>query len=411
MYSEEIRQKIADFRKKYPSRCFALMGWKNRQMKDFSLDEMLAFFIVESNNSIQKMLNMIDHLVQKKDANGRAQEVHTYQQNGVDLIRTPKGTLKLIGYNPNAELRRKGQHQRGNINVTKEGEKNKAVEKMEDRLMDLGVEVRKLFPNEDNHFITFAMQAIKKYAAQRKINQDKVVNALKKGRCRLDTDLWRIVPNVHKESKERKVIVINESDFRQLMDYSEMTEQKFHSNIRKFISELLQDPVNAQPSSLFKFYGLNRSSLLHHLLSGNNPIIRKKERISDRDENGEPKTATMMVKFSCPKKDFDRKLQKLFIKLFERNVPPRKPYTYKDSKLNEEGEGGATAADASGAFVTKLGNGNDATGIMRRKMPVELAETDTNSVGDYQYTVPFGGDKETLARKNGVGGSVSINKA
>jgi hypothetical protein len=35
--------------------------------------------------------------------------------------------------------------------------------------------------------------------------------------------------------------------------------------------------------------------------------------------------------------------------------------------------------------------------------------TDTQSVRDYQYTVPFPGDKETLARKNGKGGSVSIN--
>ena len=31
------------------------------------------------------------------------------------------------------------------------------------------------------------------------------------------------------------------------------------------------------------------------------------------------------------------------------------------------------------------------------------------NTGNYQYTVPFGGDKETLARKNGDGGSVSIN--
>ena len=156
---------------------------------------------------------------------------------------------------------------------------------------------------ENNKETVYVSNCEKKYHFNPQCSyiKDKVVNALKKGRCRLDTDLWRIVPNVHKESKERKVIVINESDFKQLMDYSEMTEQKFHSNIRKFISELLQDPVNAQPSSLFKFYGLNRSSLLHHLLSGNNPIIRRKERISDRDENGEPKTATMMVKFSCPK--------------------------------------------------------------------------------------------------------------
>ena len=49
-------------------------------------------------------------------------------------------------------------------------------------------------------------------------------------------------------------------------------------------------------------------------------------------------------------------------------------------------------------------------GVQRRKMPTEIEETTTTmNTGNYQYTVPFGGDKETLARKNGDGGSVSIN--
>ena len=35
---------------------------------------------------------------------------------------------------------------------------------------------------------------------------------------------------------------------------------------------------------------------------------------------------------------------------------------------------------------------------------------DIKETGNYQYAVPFGGDKETLSRKNGKGGSVSINE-
>ena len=45
-------------------------------------------------------------------------------------------------------------------------------------------------------------------------------------------------------------------------------------------------------------------------------------------------------------------------------------------------------------------------------MPVEVEEaTTTSTAGNYEYDVPFAGDEETLARKNGIGGSVSVNKA
>ena len=36
-------------------------------------------------------------------------------------------------------------------------------------------------------------------------------------------------------------------------------------------------------------------------------------------------------------------------------------------------------------------------------------DTTTSTVGNYQYDVPFAGDKETLSRNNGVNGSTSIN--
>lgn len=418
MYSKEIREKIANFKKQYRSRCGSLVKWKNLKVKDFSLDEMLAFFIVESNGSIKKMLNMIDHLVEEIDVKGRSQIAHENQRSGIDLIRTPKGTLKLIGYNPDAELRRKGQHQGGNPRVTKDGQGNKTFQKTEERLYDLGKEVREMFPGKPVFFIENAMQAIRQHAALRKISIDKVVSSIKKGRYIIDTDYWRVIPNKKNESKERKVVVINESDLSNLTDFIEMTEQKFHSNLRKFISQLLEDPVNAQPSDLFKIYGYNRSNLLKCLLHGKDPILLRSEKISDKDENGEPKTATMIVKFKCPKKNFDRKLQKLFIKLFEKNVPIKEN---KYGDLNEDG-GGATGCCGAidgmggegargGAFITSLNKGkkND---VIRRKMPTEIEETTaTTNTGNYQYTVPFIGDKETLARKNGVGGSVSINKA
>lgn len=400
-----VEPKINEFIKKYRNKCFALNHWRELHPRGFTLRDLLTFIFNEADGSFEEMINIIDHLTEKRKVQGRTQ-VYAGDSNVVDIVKDDNGNLKLTGYNPDAELQKKGQHHPDNPKIFRKSDDqvNKVFQKSEEKIYDLGQKVRELYPDETNSFITYAMQAIKKYAADRKINTDKVVNSIKKGRYTIDTDLWRVVPNVQNEEKERKVVIINEADFSKLADYAKMTEQKFHSNIRKFISQLLQDPVNAQPSDLFKLYGFKRSTLLSHLLNGKDPILIKKERISDKDENGEPKTATMMVKFMCPKKNFDRKLQKLFIKLFEKNLPQRN--IHKEEELNEEGEGGgATSADASGQVVQPV------FPIQRRKMPVEIEETtDTNSVGDYQYTVPFGGDKETLARKNGVGGSISVNK-
>ena len=134
--------------------------------------------------------------------------------------------------------------------------------------------------------------------------------------------------------------------------------------------------------------------------------MEKDERISDKDENGQPKTATMIVKYRCPKKNFERKLKKLYIKLFEKNLPERKHEEQEITvSINEEGEVGATSAESSGQVIQAFGD------VQRRKMPTEIDETTTTfNTGNYQYAVPFGGDKETLSRKNGKGGSVSINE-
>ena len=85
--------------------------------------------------------------------------------------------------------------------------------------------------------------------------------------------------------------------------------------------------------------------------------------------------------------------------MFEKNVP-------EVEKIEEEGEGGgATCADASGQFSAPC------FPVQRRKMPIATDEsTTTTTVGDYEYTAPAFGDDETLARHNGVGGSVSINR-
>ena len=410
----DIENKIKEFKTKHRDKCFALNNWKNLKMKNFGLNEMLSCICKAANGSLSEMAKIVEHLTKKEKTFGRTQVYTGNRIDTIDLIRDANGELVLTGYNPNAELPLKGQHREKNPKIFRKDDDlvNKNFQRAEERMMNLGVKVKEMFPGEDNHFITFAMQAIRKYAEQKKIHTDKVLKGLEKGRYTLDTDLWRIIPNVVKESIQKHTIVINESDLQKVVNAMEMTEHKFNVNIMNFISQLLQDPVNTKVPNIFAQRGFNRSMLLNFLLSGKDPILIRKQRISDKDENGNPKKATMMVKFirnidetdngdfKCPKKNFDRKLQKLYMKMFEKNLPPRKK---KEDDVDEAtGCGGSGAA--GGAFVAPFG------GVQRRQMPVEIGEsTTTFNTGKYTYDAPPFGDEESCARHNGEGDSVSVN--
>ena len=367
----DVKQKVNEFKTKYRSKCFALADWKNLKMKDFSINEMLECICNAANGSIQEMVNIVDHLTAKKKVMGRTQVYNGENLGDIDIRRNEDGVLELRGYHADAPLPLKGQHVKRNPKIFKQnGEINKNFQRSEDKMLDFGEKVRELYPNEDNHFLTFAMQAIKKYADAKKIHPNKVLKGLEKGRYRLDTEMWRIIPVV-KENKKKHTIVVNENDVSRIIDMIEMTEQKFHANMRRFISMLLQDPVNAKVPYIFSQRNLTRSALLSYLLGGKDPILIRDQKISDKDENGEPKTATMIVKFKCPKKNFDRKLEKLYIKMFEKNLPPRK-----SKKENEEEVDEATACggacvngDGAGQFVTKIG------GPIRKPMPDTIHET------------------------------------
>lgn len=381
------------------SSVFALRDWINRNMKSFSLTEALECVYLFTGGHTDEMSKVIQQLTEKRKVFGRTQVYSGSNVSQIDMVRGANGKLQITGYNPDKEPIAKGQHMPRNQKIFRKSDDqvSKTYQNSEKKMMDFGQQVRKLYPNETNMYITHAMQAIKKYANLRKIGTDKVVAALQRGRLKLKDDEYNSFEIVS-SFNESKIIVISENMVRQLNEELEMTEYKFNNNIRKFLSDLLADPVNAKPGFLLMRNGLTRSRLIRLMLSIG--MIERDEKISDTDENGQPKTATMMVKFKIPKKNFNRKLRKLWIRLFERNLPEKKH----NMEINEEGEG-ATSSDASGQFLQPL------FPIQRRQMPIEVEEaTATTNVGNYEYDVPFGGDKETLARKNGVGGSVSINR-
>ena len=411
---DNIRDKIVSFCKQSKEnddlyRC--LKSWLDIKNKSFSvIDAFNCIYEYAKGNSLV-MKNILQHIRddKKRKVPGRAQTPYGVEvKHHIDIVPNAEGKLELQGYNPNKELQLKGQHRGVDNNkiFKNDGTVNKNYKKSEEKMYGLGSMVRSLYPNEDNIFITHAMQAIKKYAEATKKNPVIIVSKIRMGRLYYDPtdEQMKSKDTLKTESIGNRVIVITESMAKYLREEIEMTEYKFQINIKKFLHDLLVDPVNAQVPEVFRYYGYNRSKLIALLKL--NDILRKNERIVDKDEFGNDRTATMQVKYRVPKKHFDRKLRNLFIKMFERNVPE-----VKRNELDEEGcgamMGGATSAESSGQFSQPVFPMQRRTTYNNSREIEE--DTTTSSAGNYQYDVPFVGDKETLSRKNGKDGSVSIN--
>ena len=143
---------------------------------------------------------------------------------------------------------------------------------------------------------------------------------------------------------------------------SKITFYAFNYAVRRFLSMLLKDPANAMPEEELSTRGLTRGRMIRVLI--NNGLCIKDSKIVDQDENGNLVTATMDVKFRVPKKNFERKLKRLYIKLFEKNLPPVNGNVEEVQPMEIEEDGGATSANvsAAGSFVQPV------FPIVRRKL-------------------------------------------
>lgn len=203
----------------------------------------------------------------------------------------------------------------------------------------------------------------------------------------------------------KRTIVITEKMAKMLREKVEMSQYKFEYGVKSFLADLLDDPVNAQPNNIMRQHGLDRKKLINELMGCG--MLKRKQKPVEQEKNGRL-VGMMNTSFSVPKKDFEKKLEKLYHKLFGKGS--------KEELLHEDGEGGmmggATSAAQSGQFTTPL------FGVYRGKSKYigndddELDEaTATTNVGDYEYDAPAFGDEETLKRGNGEMGSTSINFA
>lgn len=402
--SKETLQKYASLSQANKKKCFALGGWCNRQGNIFPMQEVFDCLYDAAGGNTNKLTELIEQLTAKSKVFGRSSVVFGSNEAKMAITRGEDGRLKITGYNPSFRPPEKGQHGTHEPQVVrKDGQMRKNVIKSREKLYDLGKAVREIYQGQSNELITVAMAAIKGFARAHKISEMMVVERLKKGVYELNTENGlenaRIVP-------KKKTIKLNESQLNELSDATKLTEYKFYNNVQRFLSDLLKDPVGAKVPFLLQANNIARNQLLYHLKS--NGIINRYQKISDKDSRGNPKTARMIIKYSVPKKDFAKKMKRLFIDLVAKNVPE------KIEKMISEGLGkDIDECDCGGAMGATAGNesmgqfSQPLFGVQRRKMPVEIDETTTASTvtpnGDTSMgiTVPFGADKETADRTPG----------
>lgn len=402
--SKETLQKYASLSQANKKKCFALGGWCNRQGNIFPMQEVFDCLYDAAGGDTNKLTELIEQLTAKSKVFGRSSVVFGSNEAKMTITRGEDGRLKITGYNPSFRPPEKGQHGTHEPQVMrKDGQMRKDVIKSREKLYDLGKAVREIYQGQSNELITVAMAAIKGFARAHKISEMMVVERLKKGVYELNTENGlenaRIVP-------KKKTVKLNESQLNELSDATKLTEYKFYNNVQRFLSDLLKDPVGAKVPFLLQANNIARNQLLYHLKS--NGIINRYQKISDKDSRGNPKTARMIIKYSVPKKDFAKKMKRLFIDLVAKNVPEKI-----EKMISEDLGKDIDECDCGGAMGATAGNesmgqfSQPLFGVQRRKMPVEIDETTTASTvtpnGDTSMgiTVPFDADKETADRTPG----------
>ena len=400
---EQLKQKLNNFYSKHKKEVLSLNNWLKIKNKDFKLIDALAAVYNSSEGKETVMLKMIEQITDKTKMRGRSHVYDDKHFQDADIVRNQDGTLEVIGFMPDKEPRPEGQSVERNTNIFRkgDGQTKKSYQKAEDRLYDIGADVRALYPHADKNFILRAIKAISDYSVLKKKNPAIIINRIKNNRLYIDIQTCEIKPVVN----ESRIIIISEQVMNEISEKVHMNDEIFENNIRQFIFDLKNDPINAQPSDMLRLRGLDRNKLIAYLRKYD--IITKNETVSNKDENGNFKKPTMKVSygekndpnetdFKVRKSKFKLKVKQLYIDLFEKNVP---------EKMNEEAyAGGIEGGGDVGTFTQPV------FPMYRQKSNYDVDEsTTTTSVGDYTYDVPAFGDDESFDRKGGKNHSVSVN--
>lgn len=343
-------------------KAYALVNYLNIKNKSFKLKDALTAIIKVVGNNENSISNVINILTkqQKKSTFGRSQVSGSEPsvQNNVDLIQNGDN-VELSGYKSDNVYTPNTPNVNTNPSKYKNsGEKKKLYTDTVTKINDLGSVVKKLYPGANSQDITNMLAHIKQYCVINKVGIYKIIDLLNANKIKIvksDRGHFTIIKNIG----EGRIVIFKDLSliFESINDVNtEVTFQAFKTNIKRFLAQLLQNPTDISISPIFLSHNINKTKLIQLLIDNN--IVIKEEKINDKDENGEPKTATMNIKYSVPKYDFDKKLHTLFTTMFEKTNSI-------DTNIEEEGGfGGATSANvsAAGSFVQPV------FAIQRRKI-------------------------------------------
>jgi hypothetical protein len=113
-----------------------------------------------------------------------------------------------------------------------------------------------------------------------------------------------------------KKIKITEQQFNRLKNYmkqekEEVTYYLFQSELKAFLRDLLEHPVQCKLNPFFTEKGFTKGKVIEYLLKAG--MLEREEKVNDED----PEHVTLDTSYLVPKKNFERKMKVMFIKLFE----------------------------------------------------------------------------------------------
>lgn len=189
---------------------------------------------------------------------------------------------------------------------------------------------------------------------------------------------------------------------------SELTLYNFVIRIKSFIKALLNNPFNNELDNFWKYNDFNQLELINLLL--NSGIIEKEDKLSDN--------ATIIRKYKLGQGDNERKVKKLYISLFEKNIPEKKD----EGKITEDGEAGVVGGVSGGGMTMGGATGCDNVGtsgvntisvpifgVQRRNIyntDITDEATTTLNTGNYEYQAPPFSDNQTINHKDIIAASV-----
>ncbi len=110
---------------------------------------------------------------------------------------------------------------------------------------------------------------------------------------------------------ESKLLLIKESE-----EKEEVTFYEFFTAVKNYLKKLLDDPIGAEPSDLFKNNDISKSELLNKMLDRG--IIKKKENIDEPNDADGKMRSMHYLSYNIPKKDFEHKIKRLYDYFFEK---------------------------------------------------------------------------------------------